>query len=101
MKVKERQGVIMHLKIPLTLKKEEKGLEGDKERGMQLEQIFLCSFISTLSVSASMLLHPLAPPSLLLLWSYFYLYSRADCLRKCQTMLSSKGVDGFSAPVPK
>lgn len=37
MKVKERQGVIMYLKIPLTLKKEEKGLEGDKERGMQLE----------------------------------------------------------------
>lgn len=37
MKVKQRQGVIMHLEIPVTLKKEEKGLEGDKERGMQLE----------------------------------------------------------------
>lgn len=33
----EEEGVIRHFKIPLTLKKEERGLEEDKERGRQLE----------------------------------------------------------------
>lgn len=43
MKVRRRgrgmrgRGVIMHCKIPLTLKKDERRLEGDKERRRQLE----------------------------------------------------------------